>query len=443
MNYELKKQYYDVYKNIHQLQEKLERDVGDLTPKEKEEIRMMIIQNYLIVGEREPAITLLKEYIEQWVTPRDLFRSPAPIRAFVILLMLYINTGRLALAEEYLERFKTFIKYSDKDNTAYSAIIAYTDVLAMMIDRRSYDENDMLLKIQKMEDFYEKRKNTLPVDFAVTIYSFFSNYFSSVNDLDEAIGYWKKAFSMSESSGLKFRTCELYRKLSEMYEKAGLYKEALENYNLFCNGRKEIWTAKEYAYSDFLIAEYGIKSGAEIEKDLRERNNSLGEKAVRDSLTGLYNRRYLNKVLDEIFMKGDSVMVHAIMFDIDFFKRYNDNYGHMKGDRVLEKIGELLGTFASESILTIRYGGEEFLLLICEQSETETEIVAHTVLQEIQNRNYEHEYSDVAKCLTLSAGLASLECSSKDDIYTLCDMADKALYIAKNNGRNTCVRYEK
>ncbi len=442
MDYELKKQYYDVYRNIHQMQEKLERDIGDLAPSEREELRMEIIQNYLVVGERESAIVLLNDYIDQWVTPRNLFRTPTPIRAYVILILLYINTNRFSAAEEFLERFRTYIKYSEKDVKAYPAVIAYTEVIGAMINPKVFGDSDMLGKIQKMEAFYEEKKNILPVDFAVTICTFFASYFSSVNNLDESIAYWKRAFSLSETSRLKFRTCELYRMLSGIYERAGMYKEALENYNLYCKGRTEVWTAKEYAYSDFLIAEYGIKSGAELEKSLIEKNSSLGEKACKDSLTGLYNRRYLNKALDDIFKDGEVVTVHAVMFDVDFFKKYNDNYGHLKGDRILEKVGELLGSLSSDSILPVRYGGEEFLMLVCNQSITETEIVVNTVLHEIRNRRYEHDYSDIAKYVTLSAGIASLDCKSRDDVYSLCDMADKALYKAKNSGRNTCVRYE-
>ena len=75
MDYELKKQYYNIYRNIHRLQEKMARDIGDISPNEREEIRMEIIQNYLVVGERESAIFMLSDYVDQWVTPRNLFRS--------------------------------------------------------------------------------------------------------------------------------------------------------------------------------------------------------------------------------------------------------------------------------------------------------------------------------------------------------------------------------
>ena len=442
MDYELKKQYYNVYRNIHRLQEKMERDIGDLSPCEREEIRMEIIQNYLIVGEREPAIIMLVDYIEQWVTPRNLFRSTTPVRAYVLLISLYLTTGRMKEAEEFLDRFKAYIKYSGKDAEPYNAVLAYTEVLGVMLNRDVIDRKTLLQKIESMEDFYERNKNMLPVDFAVSIYTFFSNFYFRMKQLDKALEYWKKAYALSEIAGLRFRTCELYRMLSACYEEAGMYKEAFENYKFFCDGRNEIWTAKEYAYSDFLITEYGIKSGEDIEKALRERNSSLSEKASKDPLTGLFNRRYMSKAFSDILKKEGKILVHAILFDIDFFKKYNDSYGHLKGDRILEKIGEMLGVLTSDTVLPVRYGGEEFLLLICGQSIMETEIVANTILQDLRNRHYSHEYSEAAKYVTMSAGIAGLECSSMDDVYTLCDMADKALYKAKSIGRNTCVRYE-
>lgn len=443
MDYELKKQYYNVYRNIHRLQEEMERDIGDLTPREREEIRMEIIQNYLIVGEREPAIIMLVDYIEQWVTPRNLFRSTTPVRAYVLLISLYLTTGRMREAEEFLDRFKTYIKYSGKDAEPYDVVLAYTEVLGVMLNHDVVDGKTLLQKIESMETFYEKNKNMLPVDFAVSIYTFFSNCYFRMKQLDKALEYWKRAYALSEIAGLRLRTCELYRTLSACYEEAGMYKEAFENYKTFYNGRNEIWTAKEYAYSDFLITEYGIKSGEEIEKDLRAKISTLNEKACKDPLTGLYNRRYLSKTLGDVFEKQGKILVHAIMFDIDFFKKYNDNYGHLKGDRILEKIGEMLGALTSGTVMPVRYGGEEFLMIICDQSIMETEIVANTVLQELRNRQYSHEYSEASKYVTMSAGIAGLECSSMDDVYTLCDMADKALYKAKSSGRNTCVRYDK
>ena len=443
MDYELKKQYYNVYKNIHRLQEQMERDIGDISPSECEEIRMEIIQNYLVVGEREPAIVMLNDYIEQWVTPRNLFRSSVPVRAYVLLISLYLMTGRKREAEEFLDRFKAYIKYSFTDAEPYIAVMAYTEILEAMLNRDVVDGKSFLQKIESMESYYEKNKNALPVDFAVSIYTFFSTYYFRMKEINTALKYWKKAYALSELAGLRFRTCELYKQLSTCYEGMGMYKEALESYKTFCQDRNDIWNAKEYAYSDFLIAEYGIKSASDIEKELLEKNSSLKEKSYKDTLTGLYNRRFLSKSLEEVFKKESTVLVHAIMFDIDFFKDYNDNYGHLKGDRILEKIGEMLSAIKSETVIPVRYGGEEFLMIICGRSITETEIVANTVLQDLRNRHYSHEYSNVAKYVTMSAGVAELECRSMDDVYILCDMADKALYKAKSIGRNTCVRYEK
>ena len=441
MDYELKKQYYNIYRNSHQLQEKLERDVGDLTPGEKEEIRMEIIQLYLVVDGREPAILMLNDYIDQWVTPRNLFRSANPVRAYILLILLYENTGRHSLAEETLDRFKTFIKYSGGDAVSFSPVVAYTDILEAMIKQNSFDENDMLNKINAMEKFYEGNRHSLPIDFSVSIQTFFSHCYFKMNDMNKAVEYWKKAVALSEIAGFKVRTNELYRLLAAMYESRGQYKEALENYNIFCKNRNEIRTAKEYAYSDFLISEYGIKSGAEIARISQEKRLAAERKIEKDSLTGLYNRRHMTSVLAEALKREPSVVVHAVMFDIDFFRGYNENYGHLKGDRILEKIGGLLGALTSDTVTPIRYGGEEFLLLVQDQSVVETEIVANTVLQDVRNRQYENSYSDISKYVTLSAGIASLECKEPDDVYALCDMAEKALGKAKADGRNKCVRY--
>lgn len=123
------------------------------------------------------------------------------------------------------------------------------------------------------------------------------------------------------------------------------------------------------------------------------------------------------------------------MIDIDYFKKYNDKYGHLKGDEILTKIGELLNEIAYKH-MAIRYGGEEFLVLLKDITYKETIEIANEILNKVDDLNIEHETSPLNSKITVSIGIATGEQEKSGDYNKLVDDADKALYMAKKNGKN-------
>lgn len=170
--------------------------------------------------------------------------------------------------------------------------------------------------------------------------------------------------------------------------------------------------------------------------------NSFREESIRDELTGLSNRRdYLHGVNFYINVcRHVHQTVCVIMMDVDFFKNYNDFYGHQKGDVVLRSIGRVLRQIMSEEhVYAARVGGEEFIILWTENRITEAERVAIRLRQMIIDMGIPHEKSTVAPYVTASFGLYILRGGSMDSIEELYNHADTALYQAKNNGRNCIV----
>jgi diguanylate cyclase (GGDEF)-like protein len=172
---------------------------------------------------------------------------------------------------------------------------------------------------------------------------------------------------------------------------------------------------------------------------LESERNRFREESIRDELTGLSNRRdYLNAVNFYISVcRHVHQTVCAIMMDVDYFKNYNDFYGHQKGDIVLKSIGEVLRRIiVEEHAFAARVGGEEFIVLWTENRMAEVQRVAVKLRQMIIDLQIPHEKSTVAPYVTASFGMYILRGGASDTAEELYNYADKALYEAKKNGRN-------
>jgi len=167
-------------------------------------------------------------------------------------------------------------------------------------------------------------------------------------------------------------------------------------------------------------------------KGKRHYQDLLNE-AIRDGLTGLYNHKYFMLRLDEELQRAKrySRPLSLLMIDIDYFKRYNDSYGHLAGDRVLADLGKILRRFSRKVDIVARYGGEEFAMLLPETRKAGAGILAERL------RTYVEQRRTGLGIVTVSIGLGSFEGAnsnlSKEDFI---NVADTALYRAKESGRN-------
>lgn len=136
--------------------------------------------------------------------------------------------------------------------------------------------------------------------------------------------------------------------------------------------------------------------------------------------------------------QSDNFLCVAIM-DIDWFKNYNDHYGHPQGDECLRMIGKALKNLHKDGIYTARIGGEEFALLWHAELSSDAENVGMRVNQIISDLKIPHEKSNAAPYITVSIGIHVAKCDIPHEINDLYNLADKALYAAKNSGRNCTV----
>jgi diguanylate cyclase (GGDEF)-like protein len=171
-----------------------------------------------------------------------------------------------------------------------------------------------------------------------------------------------------------------------------------------------------------------------------EKSSMLEKLSVTDYMTGLYNNRFLRNRLDEELSRSarNKVNVTVIFIDLDFFKIYNDLSGHLAGDAALKKTADILRASVRDMDIVVRYGGEEFCVVLPDTSKEEAVFVAERIRGEIEREKFLNEENMPFGCLTASFGIATFP--EDGNTYTsLIHSADLALYSAKTSGRNRIV----
>jgi len=167
---------------------------------------------------------------------------------------------------------------------------------------------------------------------------------------------------------------------------------------------------------------------------------TLKEASIRDYLTGLYNRRYINEVIDKELARASRYdnELSVLMFDIDHFKAVNDTFGHNGGDTVLKLISETSMNSKRETDMVARYGGEEFVVVLPQTEILDAASFAERLRESIGALDI--QIGEHILKVTVSIGVASTSISTKNaTAEKLIESADRALYAAKNSGRNRVV----
>jgi len=173
--------------------------------------------------------------------------------------------------------------------------------------------------------------------------------------------------------------------------------------------------------------------------ELERLNGELHKLCVLDELTGIANRRFFNLVVTQEWARAvrEVVPFSIIMIDIDFFKDYNDLYGHQKGDACLRQVaGALSAVVRRPGDYVIRYGGEEFVVVLSHTGLRGALAVAEHLRSSVEGLNMEHGRSSVHDRVTISLGVASTQPARSDSLNALIEGADQAIYEAKREGRN-------
>lgn len=183
---------------------------------------------------------------------------------------------------------------------------------------------------------------------------------------------------------------------------------------------------------------FDISERKKTEEHLIRLQKQLEEYSFQDGLTGIANRRMFDTVLEREWSNAQRTgsPLSVIVLDIDYFKQYNDHYGHIQGDECLRRVAQTLSLAANRPRDFIaRIGGEEFVWLLPESDAESARLVAHKCLHLIRQQQIPHEFSNVSNLLSVSLGVGTTEASVHATALEFVDQVDQLLYKAKHEGR--------
>lgn len=189
---------------------------------------------------------------------------------------------------------------------------------------------------------------------------------------------------------------------------------------------------------------FDISERKKTEQKLIDLQKELEQLSFKDGLTGVANRRMFDSVMELEWhnAKRHRQPLSLIMIDIDYFKQYNDHYGHLQGDDCLKRVSQALDEAATRSRDFIaRFGGEEFVLVLPDSDAESAATVAERCRKAIFKLQIPHAKSEVSQLLTISLGVGSVVPGPDDELMDFIETVDKRLYLAKQSGRNAIVAH--
>ncbi|MEG0961477.1 MAG: diguanylate cyclase [Lachnospiraceae bacterium] len=313
--------------------------------------------------------------------------------------------------------------------------------------------------LQICGELLEKDNNSAFLDSEMYVKFAYYEFLIENNQTSLAIEELNTLLSQSANQGMGFNN-HIYTLLAKLYRKTGQMNEYMKvsakihkNEDHFNDTLKKDYLKyveesfnlnqlreKEKLYQNGIILLLGIilvcvlVGAIAIIFLTKSRRNNL-----KDALTGIYNRKYLTVFIKKNLKTSSNMTI--IMGDIDYFKNYNDTYGHPAGDVAIQAVAELLKESIRGNDKLIRYGGEEFLILMENIDLEGIDKVCKRIIRNTQEKHIVHEDSKAAKYLTLSLGVAQKVVKNELDLKQGIEEADQALYRAKQNGRNQYIIY--
>ncbi len=227
------------------------------------------------------------------------------------------------------------------------------------------------------------------------------------------------------------------------YEKFGAEQEKNRVYKQFYKLRQLSDAMLKKNLSDGLLSKVRLRESIARNEEFKKEKEIFEEAAMVDELTNLGNRRLFRKKSDQLLKNNAVDKLGIIMIDIDYFKQYNDTYGHAKGDEILRSVATCIQETLSCNVYNFRYGGDEFVSITENLDDNEVNELLNNLKNTLKNMGVEHSASLCSDIVTLSIGYSVHQQRADENIFLpdLINEADKALYRAKKEGRNCICRY--
>ena len=305
--------------------------------------------------------------------------------------------------------------------------------------------------ISEIEELEIKNKDVIYSELEMIKTRSYGMYYESIGEFDLALDYFSKLERLADNEGASYvslfsisERISIYRKLNDnkqvdslinkYYEKQTSIND-INNYEFKYYIDNKIINNHELPFlketiivliilflTSILLVLFYLKKARESKLD-----------SLKDGLCNIYNRRFLDSYINNL--KEKDLPISFLMIDVDYFKLYNDNYGHQAGDFILKNIASVLKKNSRKEDIVARYGGEEFCVLLKGASKYSSINYAKRIKENLDNLNIPHKYSKVSDHVTFSIGIYTTY--TKNDLKNSIKFSDKALYISKTKGRNT------
>lgn len=224
------------------------------------------------------------------------------------------------------------------------------------------------------------------------------------------------------------------------HQPASAYVTAVENSRVLVIDEEVMWSligsSHAIANNLLVILSQRLRHGNSVINKIKGLLKEYEHNATVDALTSLYNRRWLNNTMIRVMHRchKNNQALSVMMFDIDHFKEYNDNHGHLAGDIALRTVSETIKQYLRPEDMVARFGGEEFFALLPGMDINGTLAIAERLREAIKQTKVTNEDDEPLPCITVSIGIAQM--FDHDDPHKLIEAADRVMYTAKHTGRD-------
>lgn len=382
----------------------------------------------------------------------------------------YRAAGAYDKAERMTDRFYQMMCEASENelNVELDKISYETDKIGLYLCRNEPDKAWELMQLSEIQadtgvekyinfaSYYgikgDHKQCAMYIDTAMSILSEDVNRYESILYQFEIIriaidaGLYEKALQISEiSEEMMEENINIGKRVKlmgyriEIYEALGCTDELSEAYKRYFEYDTIYEEEKKQAAVTRIRRKIELIYEIDRKKQIEQRQAALSDKRSNDELTGLYNRWGLKNRIKQLYSETDSMntTLMVAIADVDFFKEYNDTYGHIAGDRCLKSVADILKHNIGADGIICRYGGDEFLFVVSDISKAMAEQLLSKISAGLTNKNIENSQSGVSDRVTISVGAVIAKQSAAMDFETLIHEADMALYEVKNNSKNS------
>ena len=395
-------------------------------------LNMNVGSLYVNLGDCENARRFFKKSLALFMKQPKSDRFHQELAAIYIALAdCAMREGKLEVTGSYLQKIlDECYAYIDDQTAVYVAAfqvrychaIGQYDVRDILIREISEKIGKILLILDMYDDFYEYTKFLLQIDK-------FEAFEKMCGELEKLVEQSKLTHLRKQLASLKL---EYYKKTDKAVM---MMKTALEYYELSLIAEKE----NAFMANSIISMRTSLEEVKKVSENMEQENKQLQEQSKTDALTGLANRFHLNIYAEHIFeaCKIRRIELAVEILDVDYFKQFNDNYGHQAGDDCIVQVAHTIRELEKYGhIFCARYGGDEFVIIYDGYDEMHVKSFARELKQRLAEKHIPHEYSKVCDIVTISQGICFGVPEEGQNIWDFLSSADNMLYKIKKKSRN-------